>query len=109
VTKVFIIPFHVKRMSPSIMPMEFSEAYVSCYTSGENYVEATKKSLKTLLADGLHPHEVLQPIFEMDSANWIFHVLEKWPEYEDSLPNQADFERTISDDKVVYRPFGAHV
>lgn len=107
-TKVFVVPFHVKRMEKSIMPSDFSGAYVSCYAAGKDYVEATEKSLKKLTEDGLHPQEILQPIHEMNSENWTKHISEMWADHVDSLPTQAEFEEAIENDKVVYGPFGSY-
>ena len=90
------------------MPPELSGAYVSCYTTGKDYVEATEKSLKKLSEDGLYPQEVLQPVHEMDSENWAKHVREMWPDHIASLPTQAEFENAIKNDKVVYGPFGSY-
>ena len=107
-TKVFIIPFHVKAMGNSIMPPDFGGAYVSCYSQGATYVEATEKALKKLAVDGLHPEEILQPIHEMESSAWTAHVKETWPDYIDNLPTQADFEEAIDSDEIVYGPFGSY-
>lgn len=106
--KVFIIPFHVKPMDNSIMPSGFPGAYVRCYSPGNDYVEATKKSLKKLLADNIHPEEILQPIYEMNSDDWSRHVADKWPELASSLLNQQDFESAMKRDEVVYGPFGLY-
>lgn len=106
--KVFVIPFHVKRMAQSIMSADFSGAYVSCYATGKDYAEATEKSLKRLSEDGLHSQEILQPIHEMNSENWTKHVGEMWAEHISSLPNQTEFEDAIQNDKVVYGPFGTY-
>lgn len=108
-TKVFIVPFHVKRIGKSIMPPDISGAYVSCYAAGKGYIEATEKSLKKLSEDGLHPQEILQPIHEMSSEDWTKHISEMWPDHAASLPTQSEFEYAISNDRVVYGPFGSYV
>jgi hypothetical protein len=107
-SKIFVVPFHVKRMEQSIMPSELSKAYVSCYAKGNDYAEVVEKSLKKLIADGLYPEEVLQPIFEMESEDWISHVREMWPDYAASLPTQSEFEDAILKGEVVYGPFGSY-
>jgi hypothetical protein len=107
-TKVFIIPFHVKAMDESIMPSDLGGAYVSCYCQGDTYVEATKSALKKLSEDGLYPEEILQPINEMDSGFWSEHLNETWPEHIDILPSQAEFEEAINAGQVVYGPFGSY-
>jgi hypothetical protein len=107
-TKIFVIPFHVKRMEQSIMPPDFSGAYVSCYVAGKDYVEATEKSLNRLSEDGLHPQEILQPIYEMSLESWTEHVAERWAEHTASLPSQGEFEDAIQKGKVVYGPFGSY-
>ena len=91
------------------MPPDISGAYVSCYAAGQNYVEATQKSLKKLLDDGLHPQEILEPIHEMRSDEWEKHASEMWPEHLASLPTQSEFEDAIKNDRVVYGPFGSYV
>jgi len=106
--KVFVIPFHVKAMEHSIMPPDLAGAYVSCYSQGETYLEATESALKKLAEDGLHPEEILQPIHEMESSAWTAHVKEAWPDYVNSLPTQDDFEGAIKSGKVVYGPFGSY-
>lgn len=47
--KVFIVPFHVKRLENSIMPPEIGGAYVTCYSQGDTYVEAVENILKKWL------------------------------------------------------------
>lgn len=108
VMKVFIVPFHVKRMDESIMPPELAGAYVSCYASGRDYSEATERCLKRLVADGLHPIEILQPINEMKLEDWERHIKEVWSGYAASLPSQQEFEDAIKKDAVVYGPFGSY-
>jgi hypothetical protein len=95
-------------MEQSIMPPEFSGAYVSCYAKGNDYIEATEKSLKKLSVDGLYPEEILQPIQEMDSEFWSAHVSEKWEEYAKTMLTQAEFEKALEKDKVIYGPFGSY-
>lgn len=90
------------------MPLDLGGAYVSCYSKGDSYVEATKSALKKLNADGLHPEEILQPIHEMDSSLWREHLEEQWPEYLDSLPTQDEFNEAIVTGEVVYGPFGSY-
>ncbi|MEJ2612711.1 MAG: hypothetical protein P8179_22300, partial [Candidatus Thiodiazotropha sp.] len=87
-TKVFVIPFHVKPMENSIMPAGLGGAYVSCYSQGDTYVEATENALIKLKSDGLYPEEILQPIHEMESGLWAEHVKEQWPDHIDHLPTQ---------------------
>jgi len=106
--KIFIIPFHVQRMDNSIMPLGFSGAYGNCYSTGNDYVDATEKALQHLLADGIYPEEILQPIFEMDSMNWTQHISENWPDDINSLKNQVDFEHAMKRGEVVYGPFGLY-
>jgi hypothetical protein len=106
--KIFIIPFHVCRRETSIMPMEFSGAYVSCYAPGHDYAEAAQKALTKLAADGLQPEEILQPIHAMDAENWSRHVSEKWPDQASSLLGQVEFENTMKSGGVVYGPFGSY-
>ncbi len=108
-TKIFVIPFHVRRMEVSIMPTDFSGAYVSCYSPGGDYVEAAQKALKKLAEDGLHPEEILQPIHEMGSESWSQHVSEMWPDQVGSLLGQVEFEDSMKRGGVVYGPFGSYV
>ncbi|PHV10067.1 hypothetical protein [Chitinimonas sp. BJB300] len=107
-TKVFIIPFHVRRLDISIMPAGFSGGYVSCYSPGNDYVEATKKALGKLAEDGLNPEEILQPIHEIDTKNWSRHISEQWPDQADSLLDQDEFEKEMASGHVVYGPFGSY-
>lgn len=90
------------------MPSDIGGAYVSCYSKGETYVEATENALKKLAVDGLHPEEILQPIHEMSSSAWTEHVKEQWADYVNNLPSQAEFEEAISSGEVVYSPFGSY-
>jgi len=90
------------------MPPDLVGAYVSCYSKGDTYVEATEMALKKLDADGLHPEEILQPIHEMESGLWAEHVKDQWPEYVDALPTQDRFDEAISSGEVVYGPFGSY-
>jgi len=90
------------------MPPEISGAYVSCYASGSDYVEATRKALNQLSTDGLHPEEILQPVHEMESTNWVVHVNETWADHVSSLPTQEEFEDVINNGGVVYGPFGSY-
>jgi len=90
------------------MPENLSGAYVDCYTSGDTYVEATKKALARLLQDGLYPEEVLPNVREMHSDLWTEHVKESWPDYIDSLPKQDEFEEFIRGDGVIYGPFSSY-
>jgi predicted RNase H-like HicB family nuclease len=106
--KVFIVPFHVKRLENSIIPPELAGAYVTCYSQGETYVEAVENILKKLAEDGLHPEEILQPVHEMDASSWSSHVKEAWPDYVDNLPEQSEFLEAISSNQVVYGPFGSY-
>ncbi|WP_322026162.1 hypothetical protein [Burkholderia sp. BCC1977] len=106
--KIFIIPFHVKRMEPSIMPSSLEGAYVSCYASGRDYAEAAEKCLTRLIEDGLHPEEILQPIHEMRMEDWAKHVNDVWKDQATSLPDQAAFEEAIEGGAVVYGPFGSY-
>ncbi|WP_206171190.1 hypothetical protein [Trinickia terrae] len=64
--------------------------------------------MKKLVADGLNPLEVLQPIHEMKLEDWARHVSEVWRDQADSLPDQAAFEEAIKSDAVVYGPFGSY-
>ena len=107
-SKIFIIPFHVKPLAQSIMPAGLSGAYVSCYAPAEEYIEATRKALRRLSEDGLHPEEILQPIQEMDSASWADHITTTWPEQAENLPTQAEFDEVVLRDGVVYGPFGSY-
>ena len=95
-------------MENSIMPPNLSGAYVSCYVKEDNYVEATKKALKQLNADGLYPEEVLQPIHEMESNSWNVHVKEQWADYIKNLPTQVEFNQLIARGEVVYSPLGSY-
>jgi len=108
--KIFMIPFRVEPVNHdnTIIPSEFSGGYVSCYSPGRNYEEATEKALKRLIADGIFPAEVLQPLYEMDSADWSQHVSDRWAELVDSLPGQNEFESAMKRDEVVYGPFGMY-
>ncbi len=108
VGKVFIIPFHVKALENSIMPEGLGGAYVSCYASGETYVQATERALNKLAQDGLHPEEILQPINEMPVSHWSAHINEQWKDYVSNLPSQNEFEASIAAGKVVYGPFGSY-
>lgn len=103
--KVFVIPFRVARLPTSIMPPHLKSAYVSCYAAGESYVEPAERAMQRLLADGLQPEEVLQPINQMDSDDWIIHIRHQWPEYVESLPDQGEFDEAMRAGKVVYGPF----
>lgn len=105
---VFIIPFHVRPLESSIMPSDFSGAYVSCYASGIDYVDAAQKALKRLSDDGLYPIEILEPIHEMNSGNWFEHIKEQWVDHFESMPTQLEFEEAIQNNKVVYGPFGSY-
>lgn len=107
--KVFIIPFHVKPIEGGVLPSGVSGAYVSCYTSGEEYVDAVKKSLMKLSADGLEVQEILQPIHEMEPESWEKHVKEVWGGYSQSLPTQGEFVASMAKGDVVYGPFGTYV
>jgi hypothetical protein len=95
-------------MQNSILPTDFSGAYVSCYSAANDYVEAAEKALRKLAEDGLHPEEVLQPVHEMSAANWSQHVSEMWPDQTSSLPNQIEFENAMKKGGVVYGPFGSY-
>lgn len=106
--KVFIIPVHVKRLENSLMPRELSGAYVSCYTSAEDYVEGAEKSLSKLKADGLYPEEILQPIQVMASELWSEHIKETWREFVTSLPDQLEFDELMLNGGVVYGPFASY-
>ncbi len=106
--KVFIIPFHVSRMNVSIMPDNCSGAYVSCYSLGSNYIEATQKALIKLTEDGLHPEEILQPVHQIDIESWSQHKAESWPDQAGSLLSQAEFEDVIKNGGVIYGPFGSY-
>jgi hypothetical protein len=44
-TKVFVIQFHVNPMENSILPAGLGGAYVSCYSQGDRYIEATEYAL----------------------------------------------------------------
>lgn len=106
--KVYIIPFQVKPLENSIMPSGLGGAYVSCYASGDTYVEATEMALRKLAEDGLHPEEILQPIHEMVASDWSVHIAEQWKEYVENLPPQSEFEESMASGKVVYGPFGSY-
>ncbi|WP_218190542.1 hypothetical protein [Pseudomonas sp. NFACC24-1] len=90
------------------MPSDFSGAYVRCYVSGVDYVDASQKALRRLSDDGLYPVEILQPILEMSSEDWSEHIKEQWPDHFESLPTQFEFEEVIQNNKVVYGPFGSY-
>jgi len=90
------------------MPPDVGGAYVSCYSCGDTYVEATEKALKKLTSDGLYPEEVLQPIHEMEVSAWTQHVKEQWPDHVGNLLTQSEFEEAISSGEVVYGPFGGY-
>lgn len=107
-SKVFIIPVHVKRTAESIMPPELSGAYVSCYASAREYIEATKKALQRLSDDGLFTEEILEPIQEMDSGDWSEHIVATWPDQAESLPTQEEFDEVIQRGGVVYGPFASY-
>ena len=106
--KAFIIGFHVKPMSNSIMPPEMGGAYVDCFSMGKGYEEATKKALDKLLSDGLHPEEILEPILELDISEWFSYAIDRWPDYIDSVATQLEFEESMTSGNVVYGPFGAY-
>ncbi|MET1079029.1 MAG: hypothetical protein ABWY06_13525 [Pseudomonas sp.] len=106
--KIFIMPFHVKALEKSIMPPDFGGAYVSCYTSGASYLEATEKALEKLANDGLHPEELLQPIHEMPISDWTAHINEQWRDHVGNLPTQTKFEKHMESGGVVYGPFGSY-
>lgn len=107
-TKVFVIPFHVKPMENSIMPPGLGGAYVSCYSHGDTYIEATENALIKLKSDGLYPEEILQPIHEMESSLWADHVKDQWPDHIEHLPTQQEFNDIIASGDVVYGPFGSY-
>ena len=108
--KVFVIPFRIEHMKSdsSTVPSGFSGGYVSCFSSGSDYKEATEKALKALIEDGIFPAEVLQPIHEMDSEDWTQHISDTWPELVDSMLSQDEFDSAIERDEVVYGPFGMY-
>jgi hypothetical protein len=108
VTKVYIIPFHVKGLAGSIMPEGLSGAYVSCYVGSNNYVDATRLALKKLADDGLHPEEILQPINEMEMSSWGDYLQTTWPDHLDSFPNSTEFELAIKSGRVIYSPFASY-
>lgn len=107
-SKVFIIPFHVKALKNSIMPQELGGAYVSCYVKSENYVDATERVLKKLAEDGLHPEEILQPINELESSSWSEYLKESWSDYIDNFPDQDGFEQVIETGGIIYSPFASY-
>lgn len=107
-SKVFIIPLHVKALKKSIMPQNLNGAYVSGYVKGESYIDAVEKVLKKLAKDGLHPEEILQPINELESSSWSEYIKESWLDYIDSFPDQDEFEETIKNGNVIYSPFASY-
>lgn len=107
-SKVFIIPFHVKSLANSIMPEELEGAYVSCFVAAVDYVDATEKALKKLVADGLHPEEILQPINEIELSSWEEYLTATWSDKVNALPNKEEFEQTIKSGNVVYSPFASY-
>ena len=106
--KIFIIPFHVKRVENSIMPSELDRAYVSCYSLSETYVQATKNALEKLKLDGLYPEEILEPIYELEPNSWSQHIEEQWSKYADYMPTQEEFNERMASDDIVYGPFASY-
>jgi hypothetical protein len=107
-SKVFIIPFHVKALDNSIMPKELSGAYVSCFVSTTNYVDAVKKALTKLATDGLHPEEILEPISEIKLSSWEEYLKTTWPHNIKLLPNREEFEQSMKSGYVIYSPFASY-
>lgn len=106
--KIYIINVHITPMENSIMPDEFSGAYVNCYTKGKTYEEATKKVLKKLGDDGLYTKDICEPIYEMQSSSWSAHIEENFSHYKQNLPTQDEFENSMALDEVVYGAFGSY-
>jgi len=106
--RVFIIPMRVRSMDNSIMPKGASSAYVSCFSTGNDFMEASEKALESLVNDGIHSEEILQPIYEMDSNEWSHFISEQWPEQKSSLITQTEFENAMKKGEVVYGPFGLY-
>jgi len=105
VIKVYIIPFHVKRMDISIMSLDIGGAYVSCYVASDNYINAIKLALKKLNSDGLYPEEILQPINEIEVSSWGEYIHTTWPDHLDWFPNCIEFELAMKSSCVLYSPF----
>ena len=107
-SKIYIIPFHVKGLAGSIMPEGLSGAYVTCYVASNNYLDATRLALKKLSDDGLHSEEILQPINEMEMSSWSEYLQTTWPDYIDSFPNSTDFDLAMKSGRVIYSPFASY-
>lgn len=105
---IFIVPFHVKRESESIMPENVAGAYVSCYAAAENYEIAVERCLSALRSDGMRVEEILQPINAMKVSDWSRHIEEQWPGYAGQMPSQKEFESSMTGGSVVYGPFGSY-
>lgn len=102
------MPFRVTPMAGSIMPPNVMQAFVTCYAGGKDYAQAAGRCLDALLADGMHPAEILQPISAMQASNWSAHIAETWPDHARALASQADFEASIGQGKVVYGPIAGN-
>ena len=106
--KAYIIRFHVKPMEGTIMPPELGGAYISCFSIGEGYEESMKKCIDKLAVDGLYPEEVLDPVHEIEIADWTKYVDGEWPEYKNNLANQSEFEEKVLSGGVEYGPFAGY-
>ena len=106
--KVFIVPFHVKRLDSSIMPKGLSGAYVSCFVHTENYKKAVQKALKQLLSDGLHPEEILEPILESLIGDLYEYIGSAWNTDVQQSFNREEVEHLLRIGRVVYGPFASY-
>lgn len=104
--RLFEIPVRVRRGSSCPMPANLIGAYVFCYASAQNHLDATRNAVLQLARDGYIFEELVGgKVHERDPMQWNVYVNSTWPECKDSFPKQEEMPRLIATGAVFFGPF----
>ncbi len=103
---LYEIPLRIRRGPSCAMPAKLIGAYVICYASAPNHLEALKNSLLKLKNEGyIFEDLVNEKIYELDPLKWTKYVEKSWNEFKDHLPTQEEIITKVKSGGIFYGPF----
>lgn len=103
---LFEIPVRVRRGPSCSMPKNLVGAYVSCYASARNHLEATRKAVLQLARDGYIFEEIMGgKVHELDPVKWNTYIENTWSECKDNFPKPEEIPQIIATGAVFFGPF----
>ena len=105
---LYEIPVNVRGGPGCHMPANFIGAYVVCYASAADHLEALKNSVLKLKNDGYIFENIQGEIHELDPLKWQEYVREKWNEFKDRLPTQDEILLKVEAGEIFCGPFAGY-